>query len=339
MLAVGTVTGCAAGAEENTSSADAVQATDPAQIESLAKTEGEVSWLAAGTQATSDAVAAAFEKRYGISVKVARYSSADMAQRIESDVRGLGRIDADVTTQTDNALALSLRDGGYIERLSAKRFPGFPEKMMYGEIGPLVQFAVPVVGYNTRSLDGFVPDSWDDLLDPRLKGKLMIADPRSAATWGQIWHAILKTPALGEKYVKALVAQDFQPVASSLVGAEQLAAGQGSVLVASTPSVFNAQIAKGAPIAFFSPTNPAPVAYTSVSIVKGAAHPNAAQLFARWLAGEEGSQVLNTAEGTASPLGELKGTFPSPPGIATTPPDPGAVRASGERAAELLGFR
>lgn len=311
---------------------------DMAETERLAKAEGEVHWLSAGTQAAGDAVAAAFQQRYGIRVTVTRHSSAEMAQRIEGDVRSLGRVDADVTTQTDNALARTLRDEGYVMALSADRFPGLPPELMYCEIGPLVQFAVPVVGYNTERLGGFVPDSWDDLLDPRLAGQIMITDPRTAATWAQIWHAVLNTPALGENYVKALAAHGFQPVASSLVGAEQLAAGQGSVLVASTPSVFHAQIAKGGPIAFFSPVNPAPVAYTSVAVVEGAAHPHAAHLFAAWLAGPEGSRVLNAAEGTASPLGDLPGTFPVPAGVATTPPDPAAVRASGARAAQLLGF-
>ncbi|MFT4230224.1 MAG: extracellular solute-binding protein [Microbacterium sp.] len=246
---------------------------------------------------------------------------------------------ADVTTQTDNGLALYMRDEGWIEPLSAAQFPDFPADLMFEDVGPLVQLTVPVIGYNTDLLGDFAPASWKDLLDPRLEGEIMIADPRTAATWGQIWYAVLNTPELGASYVEELGATGFEPVASSLVGAEQLTAGQGAVLVASTPSVFDAQIAKGAPIEYFSPTDPAPVSYTSVSLIAQADHPNAAHLFALWLTGEEGSRVMNGAERTASPLGiEGDGVFPLPPGTNTTPPAPESVQEAGEEAAGLLGF-
>jgi iron(III) transport system substrate-binding protein len=328
------LTGCG-GAEQPTTRA----ADDPVQVEQLARQEGQLTWLAAGTQAAADKTGAAFQAKYGITVTVQRYSSADMGNRVQGDVRSLGRIDADVTTQTDNALALSLREQNLIPAASESTYPGVPASQMYGEVGPLVQYAVPVIGYNKALLAGFEPKTWADLLDPRLRGQIMIVDPRTAVTWGQIYRALLTTPGLGEGYLRQLAAQDYQPVASSLVGAEQLTAGQGAVLVASTPSVFDAQIAKGAPLAYFSPADPAPVAYTSVSVVEQAAHPNAAKLFATWLAGPEGSQVFNAAEGTASPLGTLPGAFPLPAGVSTTPPDPQAVRDAGVQAAQLLGFQ
>lgn len=312
--------------------------TDPAQVEALAKQEGQLKWLAAGNQAASDKVAAAFKQKYGIAVTVERYSSADMGNRVQGDVRSLGHLDTDVTTQTDNALALSLRAENLILPAKAEDYPGIPANLMYNDVGPLVQYAVPVIGYNRKLLGNFTPRTWADLLDPRLKGKLMIVDPRTATTWGQIFRALLDTPSLGENYIRSLAGQAFQPVASSLVGAEQLAAGQGSVVLASTPSVFDAQSAKGAPIAYFSPVGPAPVAYTSVSVAEQAAHPNAARLFATWLAGREGSQALNAAEGTASPLGNLPGTFPLPAGVSSTPPDPQTVQDAGATAAQLLGF-
>lgn len=312
---------------------------DIAELERLAKEEGQVDWLAAGTEAASTIVAEAFEEQYGIEVNWTRYTSADMAQRVQSDTRSHGRVLADVTTQTDNGLALHLRDEGWIEPVSAEQFPDFPADLMFEDVGPIVQLAIPVIGYNVDLLDGFTPASWQDLLDPRLQGEIMITDPRTAATWGQIWYAILNEPSLGESFVEELGATGYQPVASSLVGAEQLTAGQGAVLLASLPSVFDAQVANGANIEYFSPTDPAPAAYTSVSLISEAEHPNAAYLFALWLTSEEGSRIMNAAEGSASPLGiEGEGVVPLPPGVNTVPPAPDAVREAGEEAARLLGM-
>jgi iron(III) transport system substrate-binding protein len=309
---------------------------DPAELERLAKAEGEVVWYSGGINANEPAKKA-FEQRYGITLTYSRYSSADMAQRVQADVRSTGSVAADCVSISDTALLTFLRRENLTRAVTAADFPGFPAEFMLGDAGPLTQLAVAVVGTNSQQLAGFAPRTWQDLLDPRLSGRIMVNDPRNSATWLQLWYDVLNTPALGESYLQAIAAQSYQPVASAPVGTEQLAGGQGSVLLASVPSLIDAAAEKGAPVGYYFPVDPSPVSYTAMSMVRDAAHPNAAYLFVRWAASEEGQTVLNAGEGTASVLGDLPGAVPRPANLRPAP-DPDLVKATLPRITELLGF-
>ena len=195
---------------------------------------------------------------------------------------------------------------------------------------------MPVGGYNTSGLTDLTIDSWDDLLDPRLGGRLMLVDPRGSGAWAQMYATLLEDPRLGEGYLQRLGAQDQQPVANSIVGSEQLVAGQGDVFVAGTPSILQAAVDSGQPIGYWYPTDPSPVSFTNCLISSAAQHPNAAKLFLQWLMTEEGQAALNIPDYTASALGDIPGaTVPLPTEIAR-PAEPERVQEQLPRILELL---
>ncbi|MET7335430.1 extracellular solute-binding protein [Nonomuraea sp. NPDC005650] len=309
------------------------------ELVALAKKEGQVVWYTGNLEPAVKSVQKAFKQAYGIDVVVPeRLSSAALSQRIDADVRSNGVIGADVVLTTDLALSAYLKDKGYSTPVSIDMFPGLDKDFMQGDAAVGCGVIVPIIAYNTSVLGDFKIKSWDDLLDPKLSGKIMVNDPRGSAAWAQLFSSLLNDSKLGEGYLAALKKQNYQPVASSLVGAEQLIAGQGGVLVAGIPGLFAQAMADKKPIEIWYPTAPAPVAFDMCLLTKAAAHPNAAKLFLQWLMTEEGQAAMTIPDRVASPLGNIKGAVVPLPANYLKAPPPEKVQQDLPRILNLLGF-
>lgn len=331
-LAVSVLAACSGGGPP----APAASVAEGDELVALAQQEGQVVWYTGNLQPSIDAVQKEFEATYGIEVVVPeRLSSAALAQRIDADVRATDVIGADVITTADAALVDSLRADDYTMPLSAEMFPGVPADFMQGDAGVGCSVVVPVIGYNKAALGDLTVDSWDDLLDPRLSGRIMVNDPRNSGAWAQLFATVLADPRLGESYLRKLRVQDYQPVASSLVGAEQLGAGQGDVLVAGTPAQF---ARPGADIATWFPTDPAPITVTPCVLTAGSAHPNAGKLFLQWLMTPEGQAAANNPDYLASPLESVPGATVQLPDDYVQAPPPAEVDAALPTVLQSLGF-
>ncbi|MFT4230231.1 MAG: extracellular solute-binding protein [Microbacterium sp.] len=320
-------------------STGASTAASDEELVKLAQEEGQVVVYTGWRDDSIAAVKEAFQEKYGIEVVIEeRFSSADLAQRIDSDVRTDGRIDADWVLTTDQALATYLSEEGYTLPVSASDFPGLDEKFVDGEAAIECTVGVPVVGYNTDVLgDDVVIDSWDDLLDPSLSGHIMIADPRNSAAWANTWSSMYNSSQLGEDFITTLGDQDYDPVASSLVGTEQLVAGQSGVLLFGIASLFEPAIEAGQPIKMWFPTDPSPVFFNFCMQTANSDHPNAGLLFFKWFMSEEGQNLVQGIERLASPLGDLPDTIPLPDDL-TLAPEPTQVQDELPDILSLLGF-
>jgi ABC-type Fe3+ transport system substrate-binding protein len=140
--------------------------------------------------------------------------------------------------------------------------------------------------------------SFDDLLDPKWKGKIGFYDPRrpgaGSATWSFMWDI------KGVKYLKRLLEQDIQVTRNRRVLAESLAKGKLSIIIGLTYYSFRQFVTAGLPI------KPLPTfkegTYISggsgnLAIIKNPPHPNAAKVFVNWLLGKEGQEVFTNAMG------------------------------------------
>lgn len=305
------LTACSAPAAEPVSS-EAPTEIDLAELERLAKEEGQVVWYTRSLPHTVHAVAAAFADEYGIEVINGMSSGTDLAQVIESDVRSTGTIAGDLITTSDYDLTLHLRQEGLTQSASPDWFPEVDPEFMVDDAGVVCSIQVPIIAYNTDLVGDLVLESWEDLLDPRLKGMILVNDPRSSPTWQHAWSTVLHASQLGEDYIEAIAMQEFQPVGSPLVGKEQIIAGQGAVSMFGVPGLYAGAAEEGFPLDYFIPNNPSLSSPNFCAVVTDSPNPNAGMLFARWLLGEDGQTVLNAGDMSASPLGDLQGATPRP---------------------------
>lgn len=90
-----------------------------------------------------------------------------------------GDIKADVLHGADLSIYLMLRDAGQLLPYSSPELGAFlPEHRMEEEQFALANGRYAVIVYNKRLVSNEdAPSTWDDLLDPRWKGRVVIGDP------------------------------------------------------------------------------------------------------------------------------------------------------------------
>jgi iron(III) transport system substrate-binding protein len=146
------------------------------------------------------------------------------------------------------------------------------------------QHLVACIAYNTKLVAAQdVPHKWEDLLDPKWKGKKIVIDPAASSTYQHIvrWDA-----AKVMDYSLKLAAQDPLWINSSPNIAGAVAQGEALVGIPDLSSVLDL---KGQPIdlatvEFF------PAVQQLIFAIKGSPNINAARLWAAWMA-TEGSHL------------------------------------------------
>jgi iron(III) transport system substrate-binding protein len=152
------------------------------------------------------------------------------------------------------------------------------------------------IGYNTNVIKpADVPKSYEDLLDPKLKGKIFIPNGSTSIHWLEgLWET--KGEAYVHSYAEKLKAnQPRLRAESARAVADLVAAGQVPVATGVLAQHVAAVKDKGAPIAC---SNPDPVFswVHGVSLAENAQHPHAALLWVDWLLSLEGAQALSEVD-------------------------------------------
>jgi len=133
-----------------------------------------------------------------------------------------------------------------------------------------------------------VPRSYQDLLDPKWKGK-MIFDPEAAYIMAAMEHAWGKEKA--RDYLTRLAKQDLILRRGSALTTQLVAAGEQPIAIVVNGETTAEVRDKGAPIGF-SLLAPKIIKPNGFFIAKKAPHPHAALLFTDWMLSEEGQKVL-----------------------------------------------
>jgi iron(III) transport system substrate-binding protein len=272
------------------------------------KKEGEVVWYGTLTGgAIVGTLIKNFESKFpGIKVKYLRLGGASFVERIRSEARA-GKYLWDVVTseyiqffELSKHVALARYASPDSAQISAKhRDPNGAWVSLYG--------AIATIAWNTRLVKPTeAPKDWNDLLEPRWKGK-KIGMPAEAFQWYGGMVTYLGDKA-GRDFMKALAAQDPQTQQGYTNTSNLLVAGEFPVAVTRAHRIEDAR-AKGAPVDWSADANPIVISIHPVGISEKAMHPAAARLFYNFLTSVEG-QSLFTEEGFLSSHAGGKPRFP-----------------------------
>lgn len=148
--------------------------------------------------------------------------------------------------------------------------------------------------YNTDQVSAeAAPTSWEDLLDPRWRGKIVMQDPTSFGGAFGALSKLLNDDRYDEQFVKDLHAQNPHLVAATPATGEAVAVGEFPLAAFYPYSFYVRDADRGAPVAFVFPVeggnhlNP-----HYLGVVDGAPHPEAAKLLVAWLFSPEGQQAI-----------------------------------------------
>jgi iron(III) transport system substrate-binding protein len=133
-----------------------------------------------------------------------------------------------------------------------------------------------------------VPKTYQDLLDPKWKGKMMF-DPEAAFIMAAMEQAWGKEKA--RDYLSRLAKQDLIFRRGTTLTSQLIAAGEYPIAIAINGETTAEMRDKGAPLGF-SVLPPRIIKPNGLFVAKKSPHPNAALLFTDWSLSEEGQKVL-----------------------------------------------
>ncbi|MFC0040193.1 ABC transporter substrate-binding protein [Actinomadura rayongensis] len=259
--------------------------TGPARTEALvkaAKAEGEVD-VYTSNEKLQALVAGPFAKKYGIKVNVFRAQSEDLLQRVLQE-DSAGKPKNDVVDATNFELGV----------LSDKKILSRYDSDIRGRLSPQARInagwvttrfnAITVVRNTKKVSEADAPRTFEDLADPRWKGKLALE--LSDSNWYMtLWDYFAQQGRSDAEITRLFkgIAANARTVQGHVKLNDLLAAGEGAVGVTAYNRLALTARAKGAPLAVDAAVQPIVLVPSGAAPMTRAAHPAAALLFVDFL--------------------------------------------------------
>jgi iron(III) transport system substrate-binding protein len=144
--------------------------------------------------------------------------------------------------------------------------------------------------YNSKAIPASeAPREWDDLLDPKWKGKILIRDPLASGTMRAVWGYILSKSVketgsadAGFAWLARLDAQTKEYVFNPILLYEKIVRQEGLLTIWDLPDTL-LERERGSPLQYVFPKSGTPVIDDAVGVVAGSRHADAAKLFVNFL--------------------------------------------------------
>jgi iron(III) transport system substrate-binding protein len=269
-------------------------------LEAGARQEARLAIYTTGTQIQP--LIDRFRQKYPfLRIQMLRASSVDVAVKVTQEYAA-GAFLVDVFELNADGLILP-RDQGILQPFTSPEADNFePNAIEAGHHWISVRESYTGIGFNTTKIPlSQAPSTYEDLLDPKWKGKMAVS--ATTGTAGNWVGAMVVTRGVG--FVRKLGQQEirvYQLAGRAL--ANLMIAGE----VALSPTIYQSHVAasqaQGAPLAWNAP-DPVPVTDTSVALAAKAPHPHAAMLLIDFLLSRE-AQLLYRDLGYLSSRRDLK---------------------------------
>ena len=148
-----------------------------------------------------------------------------------------------------------------------------------------------VIAYNSAAVPAAeAPQDWDDVLDPRWKGKVLIRDPMASGTMRTIFGMVVDRSlratgdtAQGFEWLRRLDGQTREYVLNPTMLYQKLARQEGLVTLWAMPDIEMIKKEYDYPIDYVIPRSGTPMIVDGVAVVKGAPNPELAQRFVEFV--------------------------------------------------------
>ena len=254
-----------------------------------AKAEGKVVWYTSTPIEQGQKIADAFQKETGIKVEMFRSGGSAILRRFQQEADA-GRIAADVLTHSEPA-ANALGKKGMFVAFKPKNFDKVPDAAKDAN-GLFVGQRLNMMTHYLRSdkvAAADEPKTWDDLVDPKYKGKLVMTDPSFTSLQVSVVGTTAK--ARGWGFYEKLRGNDVMIVQGNQQVSDMLKRGERLIAVGALDSYADLK-KEGHPIKTLYPSDGVFVIPSPTSVVKGSPNPNAAKLFAEFMIGDVAQEIF-----------------------------------------------
>jgi len=150
--------------------------------------------------------------------------------------------------------------------------------------------------YNSSQAEPSETRSFDDLLNPKWKGRIGLLDPRNPGSGQNTWSFLWKTK--GEEFLTKLAQQDLLVNQNLRQLADGLAKGKLAFTLGLSHYTYEPFIRAGLPVKPVARIREGAHANNGsgvVTVVKNPPHPNATKVFVNWLLGKDGQELYGKA--------------------------------------------
>ncbi len=258
-----------------------------------ARVEGKVVVYTTMALEIVEALNSGFTKRYGIQVEYFRAAPDALVKKVEAEITG-GASTADIVDNTGEGMDYFLKKG-WVEPYRSPEVDAIPKDYWLDKDGyyPWNRVLPFVIAINTKVIKPEdAPKNYMDLLNPKYKGMIGLADPYASLTVA-IMNGLKKVHGADwTRWIKGMfVDQEPRIYISWTPVSKAVAVGEVGIGFAVLPPL-KVEIDKGAPVKVL-PFENTPVTPQFNTIIKGAKHPNAAKLYFDFFLSEEGQTIMS----------------------------------------------
>jgi iron(III) transport system substrate-binding protein len=151
-----------------------------------------------------------------------------------------------------------------------------------------------VIAYNSDAVDSAsAPRDWDDVLDPRWRGQVLIRDPIASGTMRTIFGMVIQRsiretgrPDQGFEWLRRLDGQTREYVLNPTLLYQKLARREGLITLWDMPDIEMLRARTDYPIDYLIPSSGTPLVIDGIAVVRGGKNPEAARAFVEYIGGE-----------------------------------------------------
>ncbi len=204
-----------------------------------------------------------------------------------------GQVAADVIWVGDPADYISFKKEGILAKYSSPEAKNIDAKFIdpdgYYTGARMMNMGI---GYNSALVEPEnAPQSWNDLLDPKWEGQIVMTDPSSAGTTKYFVAALLANPEYGEEYFKKLRANGCELESGTTATHNQVAASAYHVGIM-LDYVSHNLMAQGSPIGFTYLKKDLISIFSPIGLVKGSPNNENGKLLYDFILSKEGQEIL-----------------------------------------------
>ena len=254
---------------------------------------GKVMLYSSMQEAQLQAIEQAFEAKYpGVDMEYYYAGGGKLVTKMTTEAQDGGQIASDLVWLGDPSDYEVFKKNGWLEPYVSPETDHIAKEYMdpegYYTAGRLVTMGIAwFIGVDEAD----APKTWNDLLDPKWQGQIIMTDPAQASTTKYWMAAMMQSPKYGPEYFQKLRDNGVELESGTTATHNRVADASYQVGICLDYVSANL-IAEGSPMAFHYTTEDVITMTSPVAIIKGCANEENAKLLMDFILSKEGQEVL-----------------------------------------------
>ena len=254
---------------------------------------GKVMLYSSMQEAQLQALEQAFEAKYpGVDMEYYYAGGGKLVTKMTTEAQDGGQIASDLVWLGDPSDYEVFKANGWLEPYISPETEHIAKEYMdpegYYTAGRLVTMGIAwFIGVDEAD----APKTWNDLLDPKWQGQIIMTDPAQASTTKYWMAAMMQSEKYGPEYFQKLRDNGVELESGTTATHNRVADASYQVGICLDYVSANL-IAEGSPMAFHYTTEDVITMTSPIAMIKGCANPDNAKLLMDFILSKDGQEVL-----------------------------------------------